>query len=89
MIDFSQDETMQATASEADFDDLMASLFVLVTHHSLTQSESALESIVDRLHKISHHSEIDLYPNQQKVINKMQHLWRTRLFNMQLKSIKH
>ncbi len=74
---------------EVDYDDLMASLFVLVTHHSLTQCELTLPKIITRLHQLSHHPEIEFYPNQQKVISKMHHLWKTRLFNIESKSIKH
>lgn len=84
MINISKKQAIDSNP-EVDFDDLMASLFVLMTHHSLTQSDSVLEPIVERLHQLSRHTEIELYPNQQKVISKMQHLWRTRLFSAQTK----
>ena len=74
---------------ELSFDDLMANLFVLVTHHSLTQCEASLPIIVDRLHQLCHHSEIELYPNQMKVLAKMQQLWRTRLFKAENRRFKH
>lgn len=71
------------------FDDLMASLFVLVTHHSLTQCEKALPEIVERIEYLTHHSEIECYPNQLKVLLKMQTLWRTRLFRREVSTLRH
>jgi len=59
--------TEEHDAQEPRFDDLMAGLFVLVTHHSLTQCEAALPEIVNKLHQLCHHSEIELYPNQMKL----------------------
>ena len=77
-------------ADEHSFDDLMASYFVLVTHHSLTQSDSSLPLIVERLQELFGHSELEFYPEQKRVIAKMKHLWSTRLFNIQLTNgIKH
>jgi hypothetical protein len=74
----------KVAVSEASFDDLMANLFVLVTHHSLTQSQASLSPIVERLNVLCQHSEIEHYPEQLKVLAKMRHLWRTRLFNIEL-----
>jgi len=76
-------------AQEAPSDDLIASLFVLVTHHSLTQCEASVPVIVDRIHELCHHSEIELYPNQMKVLSKMLQLWRTRLFRAQNRGFTH
>lgn len=70
---------------ENTFDDLMASLFVLVTHHSLTQCEDSLTPIVQRLDALCNHSEIELYPNQYRTLIKMRQLWRTKLFKFQRK----
>lgn len=81
--------TEEHDAQEPRFDDLMAGLFVLVTHHSLTQCEAALPEIVNKLHQLCHHSEIELYPNQMKVLVKMQQLWRTRLFKSQNQTMRH
>ena len=74
---------------ERSFDDLMAGLFVLITHHSLTQCEASLQPIVERLNKLCQHSEIELYPNQMKVLAKMRQLWRTKLFNYELSRVRH
>ncbi|GAA6136692.1 hypothetical protein NBRC116583_04390 [Arenicella sp. 4NH20-0111] len=74
---------------EQDFDDLMAGLFVLVTHHSLTQCDNALPQIVDRIHLLTHHVDIECYPNQLKVLLKMQTLWRTKLFRREVSLLKH
>ena len=74
---------------EVSFDDLMASLFVLVTHHSLTQCQASLEPIVERLNKLCHHSEVEHYPNQLKVLAKMRQLWLTKLFDETHSGIKH
>ena len=78
-----------SAADEAGFDDLMADLFVIVTHYSLTQCQSVLPRIVDRIHALTHHAEIEYYPNQLKVLLKMQSLWRTRLFKSELAQVRH
>jgi len=75
--------------TDANFDDLMASLFILVTHHSLAQCNATLPVIVERLNQLSHHPEIEFFPNQQKVIAKMQQLWRARLFQEQTRNQIH
>lgn len=77
---FSEDES---------FDDLMADLFVLVTHHSLTQCDSALPKIIKRIRQLTHHLDIECYPRQFKVLLKMESLWRTRLFRSELVKVKH
>lgn len=74
---------------ERDFDDLMANLFALVTHHSLTQCESVLPQIVERIHGLTHHADIECYPHQLKVLLKMQTLWRTKLFRSEIAQVKH
>jgi len=74
---------------EDNFDELMASLFVLVTHYSLNKSNSILSTIVDRLDILCKHSEIELYPNQLIVLSKMRQLWRTKLFNIQISEVHH
>ena len=74
---------------EQSFDDLMANLFVLVTHHSLTQCEAALPQIVDRIHNLTQHADIECYPHQLKVLLKMQTLWRTKLFRSEMTHVKH
>lgn len=78
-----------ADLDEHSFDDLMASLFVLVTHHSLTQCESALPQIVDRIHHLTNHVDIEYYPNQLKVLLKMNTLWRTKLFRSEVSQLQH
>lgn len=75
--------------SESSFDDLMASLFVLVTHHSLTQCSASLSPIVERLNCLCRHSEIEHYPRQLKVLAKMRQLWTTKLFDVEHSLIKH
>ena len=75
--------------TEANFDDLMASLFLLITHYSLNQCDSSLDKIVDRLDMLIRHSELELYPNQLIVLTKMRQLWRTKLFNYQVSEIHH
>jgi len=61
-----QTQQTEIQSDDGSFDDLMASLFVLVTHHSLTQCEASLKPIVERLNKLCQHSEIEHYPNQMK-----------------------
>jgi len=72
-----------------DYDDLMASLFVLITHHSLNSCGNSLSIIVERLNQISAHPEIELYPNQKLVIAKMHNLWRAKLFSHQNRNRLH
>ncbi len=84
-----QQQTTVATNTNQDFDDLMADLFVLVTHHSLTQCENALPKIVERIHTLTHHDDIECYPNQLKVLLKMQTLWRTKIFRTEVCRMKH
>jgi hypothetical protein len=79
----------KVTASEGSFDDLMASLFVLVTHHSLTQCQASLSPIVERLNLLCQHSEIEHYPEQLRVLAKMRQLWRTRLFDTECSETRH
>jgi len=67
----------------------MASLFVLLTHHSLIQCQASLTPIVERLNKLCQHSEIDHYPNQLKVLAKMRQLWRTKLFEAEFSGVTH
>lgn len=74
---------------EADFDDMMANLFVLVTHHSLTQCDSALPKIVEHIHYLVQHADIECYPQQLKVLLKMQNLWRTKLFRIETAQVRH
>jgi len=80
---------LENNSTEANFDDLMASLFLLVTHHSIDKCSSTLPIIVERLHQLSHHPEIEFFPNQQKVIAKMQQLWRAQLFKQQVQERIH
>jgi len=75
---------------EGSFDESMAALFVLITHHSLTQCDTAVPNIVECLNDLCDHSEVQLYPKQMKVLIKMRQLWRTRLFRHQLdRQVKH
>ncbi|MFT4635728.1 MAG: hypothetical protein ACI854_000243 [Arenicella sp.] len=75
--------------NEASFDVLMASLFVLVTHHSLTQCQNSLRPIVEQLNSLCQHSEIEYYPNQLKVLAKMRQLWQTKLFDAEFDGLRH
>ena len=84
-----EQQQLKVTGNEGSFDDLMASLFVLVTHHSLTQCKGALSPIVERLNMLCRHSEIEHYPEQLKVLAKMRQLWRTKLFNAENSGLKH
>lgn len=81
--------TAVADQYEMPFDDLMAGLFVMVTHHSLTQCEASIPCIVERLDALCRHSEIIFYPQQQKVLTRMRQLWKTRLFQLEHRSLKH
>ena len=74
---------------EGSLDDLMASLFVLITHHSLTQCQASLRPIVDKLNELCQHSEIEHYPNQLTVLSKMRQLWRTKLFDIEYSKVRH
>ncbi|MBX2847186.1 MAG: hypothetical protein KTR16_02610 [Acidiferrobacterales bacterium] len=88
MIKTENDIELQSQ-KEVSFDDLMASLFVLITHYSLNNNDTTLSVIVDRLEVICKHSEIELYPNQLVVLGKMRQLWRTKLFNVQISEVHH
>ena len=68
------------SSSERNLDELMSSLFVQLTHHSITNCPGCAPTIVDLLKQLAAHSELEFFPQQQKVIIKMQHLWKTRLF---------
>jgi len=89
MIEHNLTADTEQASQEESLDESMAALFVLITHHSLTQCEAALMNIVDRLHQLCHHSEIEHYPNQMKVLIKMRQLWRTQLFHAQLDKYLH
>lgn len=78
-----------AEIDEPAFDDLMANLCVLITHHSLTQCHNSLPKIVEQIHRLTQHADIEHYPNQFKVLLKMQTLWRTRLFHDQVSQVQH
>lgn len=71
------------------FDDLMASLLVLITHQNLTQCEASLDPIIERLNSLCCHSEIEHYPNQRVVLYKMRHLWQTKHFKIENQKIRH
>jgi hypothetical protein len=88
MIEAKQ-RTNQTKIEDRDFDDLMASLFVLVTHHSLTNCGCTLSTIVDRLDELCRHPDIELYPQQLKVLLKMRQLWLTHLFQQATTSYQH
>lgn len=79
----------KSTQVEDSFDDLMASLLVLVTHHSLSQCQASLSPIVERLNKLCRHSECEHYPEQLRVLGKMRQLWRTRLFEVEQTELSH
>lgn len=81
----------ETTAGIADdsFDRLMANLLVLTTHHSLTQCENALPSIVDTLVLLCAHSDLEHYPEQLQVLLKMRRLWETKLFDLQIDKVRH
>lgn len=85
----SQSQQPYAKPDERNFDQLMADLFVLVTHHSLTQCENALPQIVERIHGLTHHCDIECYPEQLRVLLKMQTLWRTKLFRSEVTQHRH
>lgn len=88
MIQTTPHDTPTETVDQ-DFDELMASLFVLVTHHSLTQCQASLSPIVERLNELCRHPDIELYPNQLKVLAKMRQLWRTHLFKQENQPYQH
>ena len=89
MIEQQQRGLQENTSKEDSFDESMAALFVLITHHSLTQCEHAVPNIVERLDHLCHHSEIEHYPSQMSVLIKMKQLWSTRLFRSQLNERPH
>ncbi len=82
-------QKQQKDTNEISFDELMAQLFVLLTHHSLTQCKASLSPIVERLNCLCRHSEIEHYPEQLKVLAKMRQIWRTKLFGAEHSPIKH
>ena len=84
-----QKRHLEIDDTEGSFDDLMASLFVLITHHSLTQCQGSLNPIVERLNKLCSHSEIEHYPHQMEVLAKMRQLWSTKLFDAQHSGFIH
>ncbi len=81
--------THTLNSDDKTFDELMADLCVLITHHSLTHCDNALPNIIDRIHSLTHHSDIECYPHQLKVLLKMQTLWRTRLFKAEVMQLRH
>lgn len=81
--------TTNINDEQNSFDDLMASLFVLITHHSLTQCEASLVPIIERLDSLCRHSEIEHYPNQRVVLFKMRHLWQTKHFKVENQKVRH
>ena len=70
--------------SDAEFDDLIASLFVLITHFSINNNGETLVKIVTRLSQLSEHPHVDLFPIQQMAIAKMQNIWKAKLFNYEM-----
>jgi len=84
-----ENNTRTNNYNESSFDDLMANLFVLITHHSLTQSVEAITPIVNKIDLLCEHSEIEHYPLQFKVLSKMRHLWRTKLFDIEQSKVLH
>ena len=85
----SKHSNRQELCAETPFDELMAELFALVTHHSLTQCENILPKIIDRIHELTHHGDIEYYPRQLSVLLKMKTLWHTRLFRSEVAQLKH
>jgi len=81
--------TTEPTQHRMPFDDLMANLFVLITHYSLKQDDSILSAIIGHLDALCEHDEIEFYPNQLLVLTKMRRLWRTRLFNIEINETHH
>ena len=77
------------TRTDDSFDRLMANLLVLTTHHSLTQCNQSLPSLVDTLKTLCAHSDLEHYPEQRQVLAKMRQLWETRLFDLQLNITRH
>lgn len=84
-----QRELSRNESDKQNFDELMADLFVLVTHHSLTQCETSLPEIVNRIQLLTQHDDIEYYPKQLKVLLKMRTLWRTKLFRKEVQKFKH
>lgn len=80
---------IETNKPEASYDELMANLFALITHHSLTQCQSALQPIVDCLNALIDQPETEYYPSQRAVFCKMRTLWSTRLFKVQQKNYRH
>lgn len=91
MIDMWKQVTQEAVNNQKEdsFDGLMANLMVLITHHSLTQCEGSLKPIVEHLHNLCQHSELEYYPEQMHVLAKMQRLWKTKLLDIELSVLKH
>ena len=48
MIEQQRRQNLENKGQEDSFDESMAALFVLITHHSLTQCEHAVPNIVER-----------------------------------------
>ena len=72
---------------DIDYDDLMASLFVLITHYSVAECGDTLPKIVKRLAQLSTHPDIDVFPNQRMAIAKMHNIWKAKLFNHEMQAI--
>ena len=77
-------ETQQV---DIDYDDLMASLFVLITHYSVVECGDTLLKIVKRIVQLSKHPDIDVFPNQRMAIAKMHNIWKAKLFNHETQSM--
>lgn len=80
---------IDASDSQTSYDSLIAALFVLLTHHGLTQSEDSANAIVARLNSLCEHTDIEYYPNQQRVFLKMRKLWRIKQFRSELTEMLH
>ena len=69
----------QTATSNAEFDDALSRLLILITHHSLKQEHATLASIVESVDGLLQHPDIEFFPQQQEVLIKMRKLWLMRL----------
>ncbi|MEM7360165.1 MAG: hypothetical protein AAF431_13775 [Pseudomonadota bacterium] len=86
-----EDDIKKIDTAEAQnsYDQLIASLFVLLTHHSLTHSDDSADAIVSKLNILCEHSDIEYYPDQHRVFLKMRKLWRIKQFKAGLSEMLH
>lgn len=82
-------EAPKAQGKESGFDQTLAELLLLITHHGISENQAVLESIIDRLDALCKQSELEFFPQQQLVIHKIRKLWQLKLLHSAADNIRH